>query len=204
MGDIIKLIFEKVFYYDTNISEFEKMINRYKITRKKTLLLYTILFIYVVVITGFSYLIQRFVPNLTILAFGVLFLFFPAIKLFKSHPLKLGLILFYIYIPIALTTFIINMYFHKLSFENFTLSVVSIVSLTIVYSSYYLYILDKLTLKVNTQLTIVLSDNEEITARLITVTNSGDYIIKPLNNVEEEVLIMKDQVKKVIYKNNIS
>jgi hypothetical protein len=202
MAHLLKFVFERLANFETNVTNFEKMENKFKISRRKNLLLVLILSVYIMFIGGLSFTIHKYVPHLTLIAFVSIFLWFPIIYIFRKNknPLRLAYIMFYIHLPILITTTLISFYYAGFNLERFLLAILLCAFLCVCYSSVYLFTIDKLTQTHNYELTFFLTENEVIIGKLVTVTSRGDYIINT-EQADEEVFIMRHQIKKISYKN---
>lgn len=195
--ELIKSIFEKIFNFDTNVSDFEKMVNGYKLSRKKYLFLVLILLFYVVIITTFSVLIAIKL-GAGIKFFGLFMIilcliFFVGIK----NVYTAGLLVAYLALPLFILTRIISFYIEGLDIANVIFSLMLLGFLSILFGSVYLFAIEKLTFTTNHKLTFVFDDSTTLEATLVSVTKNGDYIIS--NKENEEMLLNKDFIKRVIY-----
>lgn len=199
MLDILKTLFEKLFNFDTNITSFEKMQNKYKIGRKKWLLLCCTLFIHVSLIFSCSYFIYTKSPvDFTIIFILITFGLLPLTWLFHNHVGKLVLILAYILFPIYLCTVIVSLYFNGLTIGNFFIAIILFLFLCLIYSSIYLFTVDKLTMRQNFKVRFELDNGESVDATLISITKNNDYIVN-LDGSDAEILLNKDYIRKIIY-----
>ncbi|KRF63389.1 hypothetical protein ASG99_04480 [Bacillus sp. Soil768D1] len=198
MIDLLKIILEKA-NIDTNLPEIERKINAYKIGRKKYLLLVLSLITYPTMIFYLSYLIMTKFPHNYLISFFCIVVIFLCGFLFKKQILKFVYILFYLIMPFLFTTTILKMYYEGFDLPDFILVFILSSFLLIIYSSFYLFTVDILTTKDELKLTFTLSENEEIEAILISVTKNGDYIVRLFAKEDQEVLIMKDYIKKITF-----
>ncbi|MBU5211090.1 hypothetical protein HYI36_25350 [Bacillus sp. Gen3] len=197
MIELIKSIFEKIFNLDTNVSDFEKMVNGYKLSRKKYLFLILILLFYVVIITTLSYLIAvklgGGVKSFALFMILLCMVFFVGIK----KPQTAGLLIAYLVLPIFLLSTIVNFFIEGLDIANVIFSLMLLGFISILFGSVYLFAIEKLTFTTNHKLTFVFDDSTTLEATLVSVTKNGDYIIS--NKENEEMLLNKDFIKRVIY-----
>lgn len=202
MFDIIKTVIEKIFSYETNITDYERMENKYKVGRKKFLLIVFFLILLFsfnssvpVLLTNFY---SRWLP-IILVSVLIIFLILPFI-ISKRHVPKLAMVVMYIIIPMLATLGLISLYYEGFTIFNFILAIMILLFTTLMYSSAYLYIRDRLSIGEEVKLTFVVSEeNEPIEAKLISITRNGDYIIQPINNENEEIFLNKDHVRKVIF-----
>jgi len=200
--DIIKTIIEKLLNLETNITAYERMENKYKIGRRKFILLAASLLLLLSFNTTISYLlIYKYYDHMYLVIISALILISMLSIFLRRHLLKAVMVMFYIVLPVFTKIQLVLMYTEGFSIENFFLSIILILFTLLAYSSAYLFVRDKLIVGDIVNLTFIVSDEHEpINAKLISITKQGDYIIQLTENEDEEILLNKDYVKKVIYR----
>ncbi|MBT2682781.1 hypothetical protein J7E42_04020 [Bacillus sp. ISL-37] len=202
MLDLIKTIFEKFSNYETNITDFEKMVNKYRIDRKKLLLIAFYILLLVGINSAVAFFLTHQYANLQSYVFitSMLVLFILIFFLGKKYAKIMGMIIAYTYLPIYLSIINIKLYYEGFSIVNIVFSILLFSFILLMYSSAYLFVRDTLTMGEAVGLTFILSEGDEsINAKLISVTKNGDYIIQPADKDNQEVFLNRDFVKKVIY-----
>lgn len=198
MWNIIRLIIDKLIGYESNVTDFEKMENSYRLSRKKTFWLVIIEFFYLVYIFVSSYFLLVLIPeNYIVLFFGV-----GVAVLIYFHTYKYQTLTYQIYLPMLHGLFFGTFFFWPL-FEfvwyKIILLVVSLPMLVFLLYSVYLSLRKGLTKYRKYKLKFFISDAEYIDATLISITPRGDYIIEG-DSPGEEVLLMRNSIKRIVYR----
>lgn len=203
-------VISKLFDIDTDIPEIEKIENQYKLDRKRTLLVVLSYLTYLSIINGITYFLYSFFGQWTIwiyLLFIVAHL--PFIKKIYSSSNFLKDYFLFVLVSVfimSFTTAIIGIYYSELSIPNFIVAAMFFIFSIVFYSTIYLFIKDKLTLRKEHDLTFVLVGGEVIEGRLISITKRGDYIVEIRDNEEYanmEILLNRLEIQKVIYRKSI-
>ncbi|AND39633.1 hypothetical protein [Cytobacillus oceanisediminis] len=202
MFDFIKSVAEKLLDYDTNITDYEKMENKYKINRKKLILIAFSLLVLISFNSAISFFLTHdfagFHGHFTV---GTLLVLLVAVFIFRqNHIQKVAMFIGYIILPVFISISLIKVYYEGFNIINLCVSIFLISFMLLMYSSAYMFVRDKFTMGEPVELTFIIADKDPLKAKLISITKSGDYIIKIDGEEDQEILLIKDHILQIIYK----
>ncbi|WP_214480957.1 hypothetical protein [Bacillus sp. SM2101] len=207
MTDLIKLIIEKAFSLETNITEVEKVENQYKLDRKRTLFAVFLFTLYLTVIIGAAYFftIKYEEKMLSIGFITLLIMFVVAWALDKTKYVDLiSVVIIQIYVPFFFNSIAILAIFIHFRYEYLIFFGIVISLMFVLYYTMYELIKEALTMRKEHTMTIVLSDSKELNIKLLSITKRGDYIVRFPEDENTEILINRDEIQKIIYKKQVN
>lgn len=202
MLDIIKSIVEKFLDLETNITDYEKMENKYKISRKKFIIMAFSLLLLISFNSSIAFFLTQDYARYQSQAFfgSLLLVVVLAIIVGRNHVKKVAMVIAYIILPVTLSILVIELYLEGFNIFNLCFIILLLSFILLMYSSSYIFVRDKLTMGEPVELTFIIGDiADPLTAKLISITKSGDYIVKLEGEEGQEILLNKDFIKQVIY-----
>ncbi|CAI8818923.1 membrane hypothetical protein [Brevibacillus sp. IT-7CA2] len=171
---------------DMDITEIEKIENQYKLSRKRTAIIWLILLSIFSLICGISFYLYQMLGSTVASIVGLVVMLIPIISIMKfcSKETEKEYVPFFISLlgVFVVSLQLITLYYLEFKLVYFFIAVILFFGLSIMYMAIFNLLRSKILYKQDHKFQFVLVNGEILDVKLLSITKYDDYIVEVLNN----------------------